>query len=130
MNPGLCNVCEQFAKKFQGGADVELSLLFVDVRGSTSLSKEMDSMRYGRPINRFYKTSTRVLVHSDALIDKIIGDQVTAMYVPGFARPAHARTAVLSAEEILYETGHTHPDGPWIPLGAAVHTGRAFVGFL
>lgn len=130
LNPRLCNLCEQFARKFQGGAEVELSLLFADVRGSTSLSETMDVTEYGKLISRFYRVSTQVMVHSDALIDKIIGDQVAAMYVPGFAGPAHARAAITAAQEILRETGHLGPDGPWIPLGVGVHTGTAFVGSL
>ena len=128
MNPTLCNVCEQFARKYQGGAEIELSLLFADVRGSTSLGETMSPMAYSKLINRFYKTATEVLVQSDALIDKIIGDQVAGMYVPGFAGPAHARRAIQSAQEILRATGHTRPEGPWIPLGVGVHTGTAFVG--
>src|SRR5512142_3276585 len=31
LNPTLCNVCEQFASRYQGGAEIELSLLFADV---------------------------------------------------------------------------------------------------
>jgi adenylate cyclase len=128
MNPRLCNVCEQFAGKYQGGAEIELSLLFADVRGSTSLGEEMNSLDYSKLINRFYKTSTKVMVDSDALIDKIVGDQVAAMYVPGFTGPTHARQAIESAQEILRSTGHASPEGPWIPLGVGVHTGTAFVG--
>jgi adenylate cyclase len=68
------------------------------------------------------------MVHSDALIDKIIGDQVAGMYVPGFAGAEHAARAIEAAKEILRQTGHGDPDGPWIPLGVGVHTGTAFVG--
>jgi len=128
MNPSLCNVCEQFASKHQGGAELELSLLFADVRGSTSLSASMSTREYSRLINRFYNVSTQIMVKSDALIDKIIGDQVAAMYVPGFAGPHHARRTIEAAQEILRATGHADADGPWIPLGVGVHTGTAFVG--
>jgi len=128
VNPQMCNFCERFAKQFQGGAEIELSLLFADVRGSTNLAEGMSSLDYSRLINRFYKTATEVLVHSDALIDKIIGDQVAGMYVPGFAGPEHARRALEAAQEILRATGHNNSEGPWIPLGAGVHTGNAFVG--
>src|SRR6266545_223223 len=128
LNPQLCNVCEQFASKYQGGAEIELSLLFADVRGSTILAEGMSPIEYSRLINRFYNTATKVMVHTDALIDKIIGDQVAAMYVPGFAGPAHARRALEAAQEILRETGHDNIQGPWIPIGVGVHSGTAFVG--
>jgi len=128
LNPQLCNICEIFAQKYQGGAEVELSLLFVDVRGSTTLAESMNPTEYSKLINRFYKTATHVMVHSDALIDKIIGDQAAGMYVPGFAGPEHAQAAINAAQEILRETGYGSPGGAWIPVGAGVHTGTAFVG--
>jgi adenylate cyclase len=128
LNPQLCNVCEQFAREHQGGAEVELSLLFADVRGSTTIAEGMSPTDYGRLIDRFYKAATQAMVKTDALIDKIIGDQAAAMYVPGVAGPEHARRAIEGAQEILRITGHGSEDGPWIPLGVGVHTGTAYVG--
>jgi adenylate cyclase len=130
LNPQLCNICEQFAHQYQGGAEVELSLLFADVRGSTALAESMNATQYSQLINRFYKAATRVMVNSDALIDKIIGDQAAGIYVPGFAGADHARRAIDAALEILQVTGHQDEDGPWIKLGVGVHTGVAFVGSL
>jgi adenylate cyclase len=128
LNPQLCNICEVFARKYQGGAEIELSLLFADIRGSTALAEKMGPKEFHNLINRFYTTATHILVHSDALIDKIMGDQVAGMYVPGFAGQEHALRAVSAAKEIMGATGHGSSDGPWIPLGAGVHTGTAFVG--
>lgn len=130
LNPQLCNVCEKFARQYQGGAEIELSMLFADVRGSTTLAEGMNPTKYSQLINRFYSTATQVMVNSDALIDKIIGDQVAGMYVPGFAGKEHARRAIEAAQEILQATGHNNHKGPWIPLGVGVHTGTAFVGSL
>ena len=48
LNPQLCNICEQFAQQYQGGAEVELSLLFADVRGSTTLAKSMNPTQYSQ----------------------------------------------------------------------------------
>lgn len=128
LNPTLCNVCEQFASEYQGGAEVELSLLFADVRGSTTIAERIPPLAYSRLINRFYNAASRVMVHTDAMIDKLVGDQVAGMYAPGLAGPQHARRAVEAAQELLRATGHGRPEGPWIPLGAGVHTGIAFAG--
>jgi adenylate cyclase len=130
LNPQLCNVCERFAHQHQGGVEIELSMLFADVRGSTTLAETMNPTEYSRLINRFYSTATEIMVHTDALIDKIIGDQVAGMYVPGFAGQEHARRAIEAAQDILRATGHQAPEGPWIQLGVGVHTGTAFVGSL
>ncbi len=130
LNPQLCNVCEVFAAEYQGGAEIELTMLFVDVRGSTTLAEQMSPMDYSQLINRFYAVATRIMVWSDALIDKIIGDQAAGMYVPGFAGAEHAQKALGAAQEIMKATGHGSPNDPWISLGAGVHTGVAFVGSL
>lgn len=128
LNPQLCNVCEDFAAKHHGGAEIELSMLFADVRGSTRLAEAMSPTEFSRLIDRFYKAVTTVMIRTDALIDKIIGDQAVGLYVPGFAGPEHALRAVQAAQEILRMTGHGDPNGPWIPLGVGVHTGTAYVG--
>ena len=128
MNPYLCNVCEQFARQHPGGAEVELSLLFADVRGSTSLAEKLGTAQFTRLINRFYRIASQIMVESDALIDKIIGDQVAGIYVPGFAGAQHARRAIEAGRKLLAATGHGTATSPWIPLGVGVHTGIAYVG--
>ena len=129
-NPKLCNACEDFAKTYRGGVEVELSLLFADVRGSTSLAENMSPTEFRNLINRFYSVSTNVLVNEDAMIDKIIGDQVSGMFLPGFTGPHHAEKALKAAKQLLLETGHGKSQEPWIPLGVGIHTGVAFVGSL
>jgi len=128
LNPNLCTVCEKFARKYQGGAVIELSMLFVDVRGSTALAERLSPVDFSRLINRFYKVATDILIRTDALIDKLVGDQVTGLYCPGLAGPAHAQRALSAAQDIMRATGHGDAGGPWIPLGAGVHTGTAYVG--
>ncbi len=127
-NPRFCNACENFAVKNLGGAEIELSMLFADVRGSTTLAEQMSTTEFSRLISRFYKVATDVMVHSDAMVDKLIGDEVTGLYAPGFAGPDHARVAIEAAKLLLTLTGHLDEEGPWVPVGAGVHTGEAFVG--
>lgn len=128
LNPRMCNVCEEFAAKHQGGVETELSMLFADVRGSTSLAERLGTAEFTRLIDRFYKAATQILIQSDALVDKLVGDQVTGLYVPGFAGPNHARRAIEAGKLLLSVTGHNDEEGPWIPVGVGVHTGLAYVG--
>lgn len=79
-------------------------------------------------MNRFFAAANQVLVDTDAIIDKLVGDEVVGFYIPGLAGPDHARLAVRAAQELLRVTGHGDPGGPWIPVGVGVHTGIAFVG--
>jgi adenylate cyclase len=125
-NPRWCADC--LTKTPIGGAEIELSLLFADVRGSTSLAEHIRPAEFMQLLNRFYEVATEVLVRTDALVDKFVGDEVIGLYVPGFAGQDHARRAVQAAEELLRATGHAEPGGPWLPIGIGVHTGIAFVG--
>jgi adenylate cyclase len=103
-------------------------LLFADIRGSTALAETMTPTEFSRLINRFYTVATDALIQAGAIIDKLAGDQVAGIFTPGLAGPQHARHAITAAQMILQATGHAAPEGPWIPLGAGVHTGTAFVG--
>jgi adenylate cyclase len=128
LNPQLCNECETFAQRFKGGAEIEISILFADVRGSTHLAEQMNPTEFSGLINRFYKAATKVLFDSNAMVEKLIGDEVTGFFTAGISGPDHARLAVNAAREILRVTGYHSAAGPWIPLGIGVHTGLAYVG--
>ena len=128
FNPRFCNVCDDFALKFQGGAEVELSMVFADIRGSTSLAEGMNATEFKKLIDHYYQVSTKIFIQTDAMIDKLIGDEVAAFYLPGLAGKGYARLAIEAAEELLKKTGHGNPNGPWAPVGIGVHTGVAFVG--
>jgi adenylate cyclase len=117
MNPQICNVCENLAQKYPGGAEVELSLLFADVRGSTQLAEKMRPTDFSLLINRFYYVASKILFKHFALIEKLIGDQATGFFAPGIAGPNHAQMAIQAALAILEATGHLNPSGPWIPVG-------------
>jgi adenylate cyclase len=128
LNPQLCNLCEKAANTYRGGAEIDLSMLFADIRGSTAIAEKMAAPAFSRLIDRFYRAATGAVFKKHGMVEKLIGDEVTGFFVPGFAGEAHARVAVEAAEEILSVTGHGDPDGPWVPVGVGVHTGRAFVG--
>jgi adenylate cyclase len=103
-------------------------MLFVDVRGSTTLAEKMNTLEFSRLMNRFYETAINVLVQADAFIDKLVGDEVIALFIPGFAGQDHARKAVEAGQALLRVTGHAEPEVPWIPVGVGIHTGAAWVG--
>ena len=86
MNPSFCGLCLETAPV--GGAEIELTMLFADVRGSTSLAEGMGAAEFSDVIQRFFSASTRVLVKTNALIDRLIGDEVIALFIPGFVGDA------------------------------------------
>ena len=141
-NPRICRRCfdtmERHAKTCPGaleggevsGAEVDVSMLFADVRGSSKLARQMSTLDFTRLMNRFYRVSRDVLVEADAIVEKFVGDAVVGLFLPFMTGAEHARRALVTAETLLRETGHGSPEGPWVPLGAGVHTGIAFVGIV
>ena len=78
---------------------------------------------------RFYGTAAGAVDPRNGIVDKFVGDQAMALFIPGFAGADHAADAIAAARELLAET--SQDDGePWIPLGAGVHTGVAYVGMV
>jgi adenylate cyclase len=125
-NPRYCQKCETF--DHPGGAEVVISMFFADVRGSTRLAEEMSAREFHNLMDRFYRLGSRVLINSDAMVDRLMGDEVVGLFVPGMAGQNHARKAVEAARELLELTGHRDRSGPWLPVGIGVHTGTAYVG--
>src|SRR4051794_10103736 len=78
-NPALCNTC--FEKAPMGGVEMEIGVLFADVRGYTALAETMAPGDVAELLNRFYACASTVLGRS-AVIDKLVGDEVMALYIP------------------------------------------------
>jgi adenylate cyclase len=128
LNRRLCRACFRTVDKKPGGAEIEISLLFADVRGSTTLAEHIPPQEFSQLISRFYGTAARVVDKWDGIVDKFVGDEVVALFVPGFAGAEHAGRAIEAARELLHETGNADGTEPWVPVGAGVHTGIAYVG--
>ena len=125
-NPLLCSLCCE--KMPLGGAEIETAILFADVRGSTELAERLGPGAYASTLNRFYRTATDVLIRHDATIDKLIGDEVMAFFVPGFAGPKFKESAVAAGQALLRALGYGSAAGSWIPVGIGIDAGTAFVG--
>lgn len=123
LNPNFCNICEDFAQKFPGGAEVEMSMLFVDVRGSTALSEKMTPIEFQKLINRFYVGSTKAITAEDGLVEKLAGDAVAAFWGAGFAGKDYVSKTIHAAQAILHLMAKQN-----IPVGIGVHFGVAYFG--
>ena len=127
LNRRLCRACFRSIGKHPGGAEVEISLLFADVRGSTSLAERMSPQAFSGLIARFYGAAAKVVDDRNGLVDKFVGDEVVALFIPGFAGDDHAARAVDAARELMRATGNDGGE-PWVPVGAGVHIGTPYVG--
>ena len=123
LNPHFCNLCEDFAKKFPGGAEVEMAMLFADVRGSTSLSEQMTAIEFQKLINRFYVGATHEIAEEDGLVEKLAGDAVAAFWGAGFAGKDYVTRTIHAAQNIARLMQKQN-----IPVGIGVHAGLAYFG--
>lgn len=123
LNPRYCNLCEVASREFPGGAEVQMSILFIDIRGSTALSEKMTPTEFSQVINRFYAAATKVIIEEDGLVEKLAGDEVAAFWGAGFAGPNYVRRTVEVAQKLLHVM-----EGQKIPVGIGVHSGVAYFG--
>jgi adenylate cyclase len=125
-NPNVCaRCCDQMPV---GGAEVDVAVLFADVRGSTGLGERAGASEYAQLLNRFYAASTEVILRHDGLIDKLIGDEAMALFIAGVAGPDYRRKALAAATELLQAVGYGSPEGAWMPVGVGLNAGSAYVG--
>ena len=127
-NPSWCTTCFTFMAEHHGGAEIECSFLFADIRGSTTIAEGMSATAFRALLDRFYGVASTVVFAHDGSVDKFVGDELVAAFFPLLAGPRHTAAAIAAGEALLRATGHADPDGPWVPLGAGVHTGLAWVG--
>ena len=135
-NPSLCAVCVESAPP--GGMTTEAGVLFADLRGFTTLSETLAPAESSAMLRRLYGHATKVLLPK-ALIDKLIGDEVMALYVPWLmghckldiddaARRETATVMVDHARELLRRIGYGSSGEPEFALGIGLDFGEAFVG--
>jgi adenylate cyclase len=129
-NPQLCKNCiGALAKMGVGGAEIPISLLFADIRGSTALGERLRPAEFSALLQAFYTIAADAISGHDGVVDKFVGDEAIGLFIPGYAGHDHAAKAIAAGRRIIDRVGATDASaaGP-IPVGAGVHTGIAFVG--
>jgi adenylate cyclase len=135
-NPTLCATCVELAPP--GGMTTEVGVLFADLRGFTARSESITPQEASGLLRHFYAVAEAVLFPK-AMIDKLIGDEVMALYLPIYVAgsswspdDADRRTVATlmrdHARRLLEGLGYGGPDGPILELGIGLDYGEAFVG--
>jgi len=134
-NPNLCSLCVELAPP--GGMTLEIGVLFADLRGFTSASESRTPAEVSTELRRFYAHAEKVFF-PEALIDKLIGDEVMALYVPPFMMPEapmgddvhrHVAHVMLQhARELLERVGYGAASVPDFEIGIGLDFGEAFIG--
>lgn len=125
-SPNLCATCVEASPP--GGMTTEAGVLFADLRGFTRLSEQADPEAVSALLRRFYACAEDVLF-PEAVIDKLIGDEVMALYLPMYRRFEEAAPVMIDgARELLRRVGYGSAEGPFAEVGIGLDYGEAFVG--
>jgi adenylate cyclase len=114
-----------------GGEMREVTVLFADIRGFTSLSEQLPPADLVRELNAYFGRVSRVIEGQKGVIDKYIGDEIMAIFGAPFPSDEHAVRAVTAAIEMLHELQHFNRAGerrhPW-RIGIGIATGPVVAG--
>ncbi len=121
---------EEFSLK---GESREMTVLFSDVRGFTTISEGMEPQELCELINDILTPVTRVIHESKGTIDKYIGDAIMAFWGAPVHNPQHATYAVKAGLAILQTLTTIQQDfkakgWPEIDIGIGLNTGKMSVG--
>jgi adenylate cyclase len=104
-------------------------VLFADVRGYTSLTERLSAPEVPALVNRFYTAASDALLKRGGLLAQIAGDQVMALFVPGFAGDQYRAHGIEAGLGILHAVGYGYADAePWLQVGVGIASGEQFVG--
>lgn len=105
-----------------------VGVLFADVRGFTAMSEQLPPAEIAARMNRFYGDVTRVIVQH-GLVDKLVGDQVMGLYIPGLTADGRFVDAMVAdAVSLLEAVGYGTEAGPTLQVGVGLDVGTAWVG--
>ncbi len=128
-NPNLCVTCVEASPP--GGATLQTGVLFADLRGFTARTEGTAPREVSALLRRFYRCAEDALF-PDAIIDKLIGDEVMALYLPYLDGRLGTRTVqelmVEHAQALLEAVGYGSEEGPFVEVGVGLDFGEAFVG--
>lgn len=128
LNQQLCRFCVTDLDKHKGGAEIPVSLLFADVRGSTTLAETMSPSAFTTALDKFFALVFDAVDNESGVIDHIVGDGVMAMWIPGFVGQSHPERAVAAGRNLARNLRDAPDLGDAFPAGVGVHTGVAYVG--
>ncbi len=115
------------------GESREMSILFSDVRGFTSISEGLDPKELSLLMNEFLSPLSRVVYKHRGTIDKYMGDCIMAFWGAPLNDAQHARHAILAGLEMQAKLDELRPQfiargWPEIKVGVGVNTGQVSVG--
>jgi adenylate cyclase len=127
------NVVKNIDEVKLGGKRANVTVLFADIRGFTSMSEKLTAEEVSVILNEYFARIEPIITKYNGVINKFIGDAVMAIFGEPVQDKSHAINAVKCAYEMLLEVQKLQAkwlqEGkPKIEIGIGINTGEAFVG--
>ncbi len=109
----------------------EVSVLFADISGFTSMSEKMSPSAVARLLNEYLSRMTEVIFKYEGTLDKYIGDAIMAVFGAPLDMPDHAERAIRTAlemQERLAEWNAESREGPTFRVRIGINSGKAVAG--
>ncbi|MFT3836306.1 MAG: adenylate/guanylate cyclase domain-containing protein [Myxococcaceae bacterium] len=110
------------------GAAAEVTVMFADIRGFTTMSAQMPPDQVVGILNRFFEEMVDAVEVNHGTVDKFIGDCVMALWGAPVERPDDARNALLAALAMVQRSSKIQVNGAPLEMGIGITTGPAVVG--
>lgn len=112
---------------------VEISIMFSDIRGFTSISEQLDAQELALFLNAYLTDMTRIVFRNRGTLDKYIGDAVMAFWGAPFEEAGHAEGACQAAVDMMDRMVELQKEWeeqgkPKLEIGLGINTGVASVG--
>ncbi len=116
-----------------GGEKREVTVLFSDIRGFTSMSEKLEPEKLVEILNLYLTPMTELVLKNDGTLDKYIGDAIMALWNAPLDVDEHPKKALLTAYEMLKELENINnlfknKYGFTIDIGIGINTGWVIVG--
>ncbi len=116
------------------GQKREITVLFSDIRGFTTLSERKTPQEIVDLLNRYFSRQVEVIFRHGGTLDKYIGDAIMAFWGAPTDQPDHARRALMAARDmeltLLKFREELGADGEHFDVGIGINSGEAVVGFI
>jgi adenylate cyclase len=116
-----------------GGDEVEVTILFADIRNFTALSEKHTAAEIVTMLNQYFSEMVRAITQHGGTVNKFIGDAIMAVFGTPKKLDNHAESAVLAALEMLARLqAHNYLQSakgePTFDIGIGLHSGNAIAG--
>lgn len=134
VSPGIINQLLQRPELLRlGGEEKELTAMFCDIRGFTTISEELSPSALVDLLNEYLSEMTEVIFRHWGTLDKYIGDAIMAFWGAPYPQPDHAERACLAGLEMLQALGRLQSrwevqGRPRMDVGIGINTGPMLVG--